>query len=242
MPRQAPSGTLPFVRGCFVYCYLRTHSNRPYYVGLGTRPDRMTARHSCKVPADRTRIRILRQGLTREQADHWEAFYIARFGRKVDGGLLLNTREGGDGGAHDAETTARIAAKVRERHLEGAFVALNGRDSIERRRRQRAVNKAVEFGIPVDAYLRMSTSQRDKVKQWLKANPGKAYADCPIESRDDRIRRTADRLQIPFEQWKSWTPKEKNRVLMWCRTNPGRTGAEYLAGMRGKPGPKVRAS
>jgi hypothetical protein len=200
----------------------------------------MTARHSCKVPADRTRIRILRQGLTREQANHWETFYIARFGRKVDGGILLNTRDGGDGGAHDAETTARIAAKVRERHLEGAFDALNGRDSIDRRRVARAANKAAEFGIPADTYLRMTTSQREQVKTWLKANPGKTFADCPRGSMDDCLRRTADRLQIPFELWKSWSPTEKNKVLMWCRLNPGKTGANYLAGERSKSGPKPR--
>lgn len=128
----------------------------------------------------------MRQGLTREQADHWETFYIARFGRKVDGGILLNTREGGDGGAHDAETIARIAAKVRERYQEGAYEALNGRDSIDRRRHKRAANKAAEFGIPVDTYLQMSTSQRDQVKTWLKANPGKAFADWQAHRRPER--------------------------------------------------------
>jgi hypothetical protein len=236
------------VRGCFVYCYLRTHSNRPYYVGLGTRADRMTARHSCKVPADRTRIRILRQGLTREQADHWEAFYIARFGRKVDGGLLLNTREGGDGGAHDAETTARIAAKVRERHLEGAFVHLNGRDSIERRRRQRAVNKAVEFGIPVDAYLRMSTYQRDRAKAWLKANPGETFADWQAAPRDRTAYKqrseeaAAARNGLKVEDWQALSSGQRRALSAWMRLSSGRNPHDWIAGMRGKPGPKVRAS
>ena len=240
MNRKAPKGAIPSASGCFVYCYLRTKSNKPYYVGLGTRSDRVTARHSCKVPTDRSRIRILRQGLTREQANYWESFYIARFGRKVDGGMLLNTREGGDGGAHDAQTNARIAAKVRERHLEGAFAALNGRDAIDRRRVARAANKAAEFGIPVDTYLEMSMSRRCQVKAWLKANPGKTFTDCPIGSMDDRLRRTADRLQIPFELWQSWTPTEKNKVLMWCRGNPSKTGADYLAGERSKLGRKPK--
>ncbi len=200
----------------------------------------MTARHSCKVPSDRTRIRILRQGLTREQADRWEVFYIARFGRKVDGGILLNTREGGDGGAHDAKTTARIAAKVRERYLEGAYETLNGRDSIDRRRVTRAVNKAAEYGIPAEVYLQMTGDQRARAKNWLKANAGKDFSEYPGQSRKDMTRKTAERLQVPFEQWKSWSRTEKNKVLMWCRSNPGKTYANYLAGERGKPGGKPR--
>lgn len=88
---------LPQPKGWFVYCYLRTASNLPYYIGLGSRPDRMTARHCCKVPRDWSRIRVMRQGLTRDEAIHWERFYIARYGRRdLGAGVLINRTDGGE--------------------------------------------------------------------------------------------------------------------------------------------------
>ena len=194
----------------------------------------MTARHSCRVPADRTRIRILRQGLTREQANHWEAFYIARFGRKADGGMLLNTRLGGDGGAHDAETNARIAAKVRERYREGVFAKLNGRDAIDRRRRQRAVNKAIEFGIPVDTYLGMTTTRRDQAKAWLKAHPGQTFADW--EARSKAAMGAARDQAILALRRQGLTQAEIGKRLQLCPTVVSRRLKKQLARM-GEPVP-----
>lgn len=88
--------------GWFVYCYLRKHSNLPYYVGLGSpkNPYRhVSKRHTCPVPKDRNRIRILRNNLlTKDQAIYWERFYIARYGRKDLGtGCLMNRTDGGEG-------------------------------------------------------------------------------------------------------------------------------------------------
>ena len=102
---------LPQPKGWFVYCYLRTASNLPYYIGIGSRPDRMTARHSCKVPRDWSRIRIMRQELTREQAIRWERFYIARYGRKdLGNGCLVNRTDGGDATKHGPEALEKIRA------------------------------------------------------------------------------------------------------------------------------------
>ncbi|MEA5392127.1 hypothetical protein VB738_12745 [Cyanobium gracile UHCC 0139] len=90
-------------RGSFVYCYLRPDGS-PYYVGLasyGFRPVHPKS-HACGVPADQRLIRVLRSGLTPEQAGEWERRYIARWGRRRDGGILENHLAGGNHGSRRA--------------------------------------------------------------------------------------------------------------------------------------------
>jgi hypothetical protein len=89
--------------GWFVYVYLRrrhgfARQGTPYYVGIASRANRPCERHSCPVPADKSLIRIMRSGLSRAEANKWERFYIAKFGRKnLGAGILLNLTDGGDG-------------------------------------------------------------------------------------------------------------------------------------------------
>ena len=60
------------VECCFVYCYLREKDHTPYYVGLASRGDRVTAHHTVHIPPNRANIRVLRSGLTKEEAQEWE--------------------------------------------------------------------------------------------------------------------------------------------------------------------------
>jgi hypothetical protein len=242
MPRRAVSnrGQLPKPSGYFVYCYLRTDSNRPYYIGQGSRPDRMTAKHACKVPTDRSRIRVLREGLTAEEADRWEIFYIERFGRKADGGCLVNHKEGGRCGGNDEETKARISAKVIELHAQGVFGKLNAPETAKRRAFARAANKAAEFGIPEDAYLAMSKSQRQAAKVWCRANPDRPFSEYVPKTMEARKARTAATRGIPADVYAQMSRKEQNALRMWLEINPGCTGADYLAGVRKRSGPASR--
>ena len=102
-------------QGCFVYCYLRTACGTPYYVGIAKRWKRPIEKdHSCVVPRDRSRIRVLRSGMTWEDACEWERYYIARWGRQNnDTGILRNFKEGGEGAVgyiHSAESLAKMSA------------------------------------------------------------------------------------------------------------------------------------
>ena len=87
-------------KGAYVYCYLREDLT-PYYIGIASnavRPFRKD--HSCSVPkgCDLWRIRIFAEGLTWDEAQEAERFFIARYGRKDLGtGILRNLTEGGDG-------------------------------------------------------------------------------------------------------------------------------------------------
>ena len=112
-------------QGVFIYAYLRSRSSAngkagsPYYIGLASSGTRPYGKHSCVVPKDRSRIRILRILQTWDEAAKWEKFYIKKFGRiDLGTGILRNLTDGGDGVANpSAETRKKIsdAAKAPER-------------------------------------------------------------------------------------------------------------------------------
>ena len=99
--------------GNFVYCYLRADGS-PYYVGISSTSARPTQKHRVHVPTGRARIRLMRSGLTREEACDWEMFYIEHYGRKDIGtGILRNQTDGGDNGGlgyrHSEEHKAHMS-------------------------------------------------------------------------------------------------------------------------------------
>jgi hypothetical protein len=241
MPRLAVTNraALPKPTGYFVYCYLRTNSLRPYYVGKGSRRDRLTARHSIKVPKDWSRIRILRDGLaTDAEALEWERFYVEKLGRKLYGGCLLNKKEGGEkGGDQDPEVLARISAGVKARHAEGAFHKLNSPETTKRRAYARAANKAAEYGIPEDVYIAMPMSKRDQCKQWLAANPGATYEEW-LASRKSAA--AAAKYGLTESEWLDLDGKQRNCLKEWMNRWPGRSPHDWLAGVRAKKGTAPR--
>ena len=94
-----------------VYCYLRLDGS-PYYIGRMASDYRAFSKdHEIGVPPQAWRIRLMRGNLSREQANWWERFYIARYGRYGidEGGILRQTRIGGDGGDFpDPEVADRL--------------------------------------------------------------------------------------------------------------------------------------
>jgi hypothetical protein len=199
----------------------------------------MTARHTCNVPSDRSRIRIMREGLTREEADRWEIFYINRFGRKAEGGVLVNMREGGEGGAHDEETNARIAAKVSEHYANGVYASLNAPETVQRRASERMANKAAEFGIPADDYATMTKSRRSQCKKWLAANPEATYADFLANG---KTAKAAAKYGLTVDEWTALSGKQRNCLKEWMNRFPDRSAHDWLAGERAVGGSKPRVS
>ena len=82
----------------YTYAYLRT-DDTPYYIGKGTRyrawirnpEDRV------KAPKDKSRILILKKFEKEEDAFKHEIYMIAIYGRKSEGGILINICAGGEG-------------------------------------------------------------------------------------------------------------------------------------------------
>lgn len=80
----------------YVYQYVREDGS-PFYIGKGTRYRAWTKHTHTVFPKSRDQIQIVKEGLTHEQALELEETLIAKYGRKSDGGILVNIDKGGQG-------------------------------------------------------------------------------------------------------------------------------------------------
>lgn len=100
----------------YIYEYLR-EDNTPYYIGKGQGNRAFTKQgHTVPLPP-RSRIRIIKQGLTAIEARNLEIELIAKYGRKDLGtGILRNMTNGGEGspGRITTEETKQKLKKARK--------------------------------------------------------------------------------------------------------------------------------
>ena len=85
----------------YVYAYLREDMT-PYYIGKGTgrrshQKNKKTHKF-VKIPKDRTKIVYIVESITEDDALIKEKEIIKFYGRKLDGGILVNISEGGERG------------------------------------------------------------------------------------------------------------------------------------------------
>tara|TARA_R110000868_G_C10697544_1_gene748873 strand:- start:126 stop:803 length:678 start_codon:yes stop_codon:yes gene_type:complete len=101
----------------YTYAYLRKDKT-PYYIGKGKDNRAYRKRkNGIKSPKDKSRIILLKQNLTEEEAFKHEKYMIAVFGRKDLGtGILHNRTDGGDG-ASGTIVTEETREKLRTINL-----------------------------------------------------------------------------------------------------------------------------
>ena len=89
----------------YTYAYLR-EDRTPYYIGKG-KGNRVykKSKNDIRPPRDKSRIILLKQNLSEEDAFNHEKYMIAIFGRKDLGtGILHNRTDGGDGSSGVLQT------------------------------------------------------------------------------------------------------------------------------------------
>ena len=80
----------------YVYAYLRRNRYTPYYIGKGCGKRCYDGRgKNCTLPKDKSRIIIIKDNLLEQDAFDIEEKLIKFWGRKCDGGILLNISPGG---------------------------------------------------------------------------------------------------------------------------------------------------
>ena len=82
----------------YTYAYLREDGS-PYYIGKGTRYRawNRNPEDRVKAPKDKSRILILKKFENEDDAFKHEIYMIAIYGRKSEGGILINICAGGEG-------------------------------------------------------------------------------------------------------------------------------------------------
>jgi hypothetical protein len=80
----------------YTYAYLRRDRYTPYYIGKGCGKRCYDGRgKNCVPPKNKSRIVIIKNNLTEKEAFILEEKLISFWGRKCDGGVLLNLSPGG---------------------------------------------------------------------------------------------------------------------------------------------------
>jgi hypothetical protein len=106
----------------YTYAYLR-EDGTPYYVGKGNGNRAFKRTKKCiKPPKDKSRIIILKQNLTEEEAFKHEKYMIAVFGRKDLGTGILHNRTDGGEGSSGATRSLELRNKI-SKSLKGRIVS-----------------------------------------------------------------------------------------------------------------------
>jgi len=115
----------------YVYAYLREDKASPYYIGKGSgqRAWYRVTSGDRRPPADKSRIVIVRDDLTEDDALALEKILIKMWGRRCDGGVLRNLQEGGSqppsskGKKRSEETRRRMSEANRRRWADPEYKA-----------------------------------------------------------------------------------------------------------------------
>ncbi len=213
-------------KGCFVYCYLREHDLTPYYVGFASegRYVRPLEDHGSKTPLPKfdALIRVLRYGLTEKQAFDWEIRYIKRYGRKMEGGLLLNRSTGGEApakGARYKRTAADVEAKANQ--LRGMTRTEEQRQAISELAQKRVNDGQMWFQSEEG---RQKVSEQFKGVEKSKEHVAKVVASNHITFSE----RFSKRFGIPYEASVAMSGEDRRAFRDWMRTDPKNNWALWV--------------
>jgi hypothetical protein len=185
----------------YVYAYLRAIDNTPYYIGKG-KNNRFLQKHpGVSIPKDQSKIVFLEKNLTNVGACALERRYIRWYGKKEDGGILLNRTDGGDG------NSARRSDEWRENHK----ISMTGR---------KHTKETVMKLKSIDRSYMKSESYRNKMSEVKSGKPTKLKGRRGFSKQSkivntpkgqfSSMREASDSLGVSFHYIKLWCENEIN--------------------------------
>ena len=213
----------------YIYSYLREDLS-PYYIGKGSGRRAYTkGPKEVKPPRDKSRVRILKEDLTEEEAFLLEKLYILMFGRVDLGtGILRNRSDGGDG-ASGAIRSEETREKLRQANLgkkkpkevgEKISKALTGRKLSEK---MRAKLRAGHKG------RKCTEEHKRKVSE---AKKGFKHTEEAKRLMGVNQRKKAKPHKFIFADGRELIV---DNIMEWCETNPYSASPVYKVKNKGIP-------
>jgi hypothetical protein len=203
----------------FVYRHIRLDKNVPFYIGIGTKPKNYgcyTAEYKrafvknrrsehWKNVVDKTdhRVEILFESDNQEEVKHKEIEFIALYGRKIDGGTLVNNTIGGDG--LNGFTASREQILKRNKAIKDAYKKEDAKTNL---------SKAVKKVWDREGYRQNQSKSRTGLKRSpeAKANLTEARRKNCKQVKDLLTNRIYRSLADACEHLGLERPKEKNKL------------------------------
>lgn len=247
-------------KGCYVYCYLRHSDSKtatagsPYYVGIACgsqRHHRPFGHHdSCPIPFDRSLVRVLRSGLTIEEAERWEIFFIAWYGREAEGGVLLNRAKGGRVNAGwkqseqwvqkhsqrmkgNSHTKGKTISQLHKLAISAANLGRDNATAIKASITSREEQAAARYGISLERF--QSLTSKERAAACTRYSRGLRGEELFRSHQKGKSQKTADakkataakKFAIELPVYLQWDQKQLARARYYF--NRGLVGAELVA-------------
>jgi hypothetical protein len=235
-----------------VYAYLRDKDSArgkagsPYYIGVAGSVRRPYEKnnHFVPVPKDHRRIRLLRSGLTHEQARQWERFFIEKYGRmdaSTGRRLVHNRTDGGEGVVNlSNEAKSRIAAVSRQRTTSDETrqkMRKNNLGKIRSSEHKARISASLKK-MPEEAKARLrvlnlgrrhSAEAKTKMSEAALKRSEEEKAKCGLA----RMRNNAARLGVDPDIWISLSKSQRGNAPQRAKEQ-GVTLSQYIEKMRQK--------
>ena len=213
----------------YIYSYLR-EDHSPYYIGKGSGKRAYTkGPKEVKPPRDKSRVRILKEDLTEDEAFLLEKLYILMFGRVDLGtGILRNRSDGGDGSSgyivspeERKKRSERMKGVTRPRWIYDKISASNTgkKASVETRSKMSAAKKG-------------RTCTEEHKRKVSEAKKGFKHTEEAKRLMGINQRKKAKPHKLTFSDGRELIV---DNIMEWCETNPYSSSPVYRVKNKGIP-------
>lgn len=188
----------------YVYQYIR-EDQTPYYIGMGKEKRAWSSHRRSNgaelKPKDNTRIQLLTENLPEQEAWDLEIEFIAKYGLKSEGGILVNMTYGGEGGTPSQE--------LRE-HWSKVKKGIPKPPRTEEHIRNHKLASEAKRGKP-------NPKTAQGLKKWYATNPDRSEAKAKQSASLKEWYKTVDKEQKAWNTWHTRFTQDYNEYARAIR-------------------------